>query len=69
MMFKAEDFKINLTITIHFQWKLTSLDIFIFSYPYNVEEALFMAQIFEVDILMNLHDLRFPESENQIFSS
>ena len=38
-----------------------------FSYLY-VEKVLFLSQIFEVEILMDLHVLRSPESENHIFS-
>ena len=33
-----------------------------------VEKALFWGQIFEMEILMDLHVLRTPESENHIFS-
>ena len=32
-----------------------------------VEEALSLDQIFEMEILMDLHALRPPESENQIY--
>ena len=31
-------------------------------------ESKFLGQIFEVEILMNLHILRSPESKNHIFS-
>ena len=34
----------------------------------TVEEVLFLDQIFEVETLLNLHVLRFPETENHIFS-
>ena len=37
-------------------------DHFTFSYL-QVEKVLFWGQIFEVEILMDLHVLRFPESE------
>ena len=42
--------------------------IFTFSYPYIVEKVLFLNQIFKMEILMDLHVLRSPESENHIFS-
>ena len=32
-----------------------------------VEKVLFWDQIFEIDILMDLHNLRFPEFENHTF--
>ena len=32
------------------------------------EKELFWGQIFEMEILMDLHVLRSPESENHIFS-
>ena len=41
----------------------------IFSYPYMVEKVLHWGQIFEMEILMDLHVLVSPESENHIFSS
>ena len=34
----------------------------------KVEKVLFLSQIFEVEILMDLHVVRSPESENHIFS-
>ena len=40
---------------------------FILSYL-QVEKILFLSQIFDTKILMDLHVLRSPESENQIFS-
>ena len=42
--------------------------LFIFSYSYTVEKVLFLSQIFKVEILMHLHILRGPESDNHIFS-
>ena len=40
-----------------------------FSNPYMInKEVLFLGQIFEKEISMNLHILRPPESENYIFS-
>ena len=33
-----------------------------------VEKVSFLSQIFEVEIFMNLHVMRSPESENHIFS-
>ena len=34
----------------------------------SVEKVLFWGQIFEMEILMDLHVLRSPESENHIFN-
>ena len=34
-----------------------------------VEKVLFLGQIFEMEVLMDLHVLRFSEFENHIFSS
>ena len=34
-----------------------------------VEKVLFLGQIFEVEILMDLHVMRTPESKNYIFSA
>ena len=34
-----------------------------------VEKILFLDQIFEMEILMDLHNLRFSESEKRIFSN
>ena len=42
---------------------------FIFSYPCMVEKIIFWSQILEVDILMDLHILRYLEHENHILSS
>ena len=39
-----------------------------FSYPYKVKKVMFWSRIFEMEILMDLHVLRSPESENHIFS-
>ena len=33
-----------------------------------MEKVLFWGQIFEMEVLMDLHVLRSPDSENQIFS-
>ena len=41
---------------------------FTFFYPYILEKVLFLVQIFETEILMDLHILRSPESEDHIFS-
>ena len=46
---------------------LDSSSFFTFSYL-KVEKVLFLGQIFEMEILMDLHVLRSPESENLIFS-
>ena len=35
---------------------------------YMADKVLFLGQIFEMEILMDLHVLRSPESENHIFS-
>ena len=37
-------------------------------YPYMVEKILFCSQIFEIEILINLHVLSSSESENHIFN-
>ena len=47
--------------------KLNYYYYFAFSYL-QVEKVLFLCQIFEVEIFMDLHVLRSPESENHIFS-
>ena len=39
-----------------------------FSYSLNGRESIVFGQIFETEIYMNLHVMRFPESENCIFS-
>ena len=41
---------------------------FNFSYLCIIEKVLFWGQTFEIEILMDLLVLRFPESENYIFS-
>ena len=41
---------------------------FTFSDPYMIEKVLFLGQIFEMKILLDLHVLRAPESKNHIFS-
>ena len=43
--------------------------LFTFSYPYMVEKVLFLGQIFEMGILMDLHAIRTSESDNYIFSA
>ena len=47
--------------------EVNGIFFFIFSYL-QVEKVLFLVQIFEVEILMDLHDLGAPVSENHIFS-
>ena len=42
--------------------------LFTFSYP-QVEKVLFWGLFLEIDILMDLHALGSPESENYIFSN
>ena len=42
---------------------------FNFSYLCKVEKVLFRSQIFEMNILMDLHVLRSSECENHLFSS
>ena len=39
-----------------------------FSYLHMLEKILFLGQIFEMKILMDLHVLGAPESESHIFS-
>ena len=41
---------------------------FTFSYPYMEEKKVFLYQLFEMEILMDLDILRSPESENNFFS-
>ena len=41
--------------------------LFSFSYP-HIEKILFLGQIFEIKITMNLHVLRSPEFENRILA-
>ena len=36
--------------------------------PVMVEKVLFLSQIFEMEILIDLHVMRTPESENQILN-
>ena len=47
--------------------EVNGIFFFIFSYL-QVEKVLFLVQIFEVEILMDLHVLRSSESEKHIFS-
>ena len=49
-------------------WCATGISIFTFSYPWMVLNVLFLDEIFEVEIMKDLHVLRPPESENHIFS-
>ena len=42
--------------------------IFIFSYPSIVRKVLFWGEIFQMEVSMNLHVLKSPESVNYIFS-
>ena len=46
---------------------LMAPNFFIISDTHMVEKVLFLSQIFEKDILMDLHVLRSRESENHIF--
>ena len=46
-----------------------SMLFFTFSYPFKVEKALFLGQFSEVEILMALHILKAPDSENHVFKS
>ena len=39
-----------------------------FSYPYRVEKVLYLGEVFEMEILMDKHVLRFLESKKYIFS-
>ena len=51
--------------------KLTQIELIFFLLSLTqvmVQKVLFLSQIFEMDILMGLHDLRSPESENPICS-
>ena len=51
--------------------KLTSrleITFIIFSYPCVVEKVVFWDKIFKMEIFMDLHVFRFPESENHTFS-
>ena len=43
-------------------------DFLLFLTHVMVEKELFLGQIFELEILMDSHVLRSPESENHIFS-
>ena len=43
--------------------------IFAFSHSYMLEKVLFWNQNFKIEILMYLHNLRSPESENHAFRS
>ena len=42
--------------------------IFAFSYPYKAAKVVFLDQTFEMDILTDLHVLKSPESEKNIFN-
>ena len=61
-MKKNESYVFMLMHTVRKKAKL-----FTFSYL-SVEKLLYLGQIFEMEILMDLHVLRSPESENHIFS-
>ena len=45
----------------------TKESLITFSYPCKVKKVLFFDQIFEMEILMNLHVMRAPKFENHIF--
>ena len=47
---------------------LSGVRLFTFSYLYMAEKVLLLGQIFEMEILMNLHVLWFSESQYHIFS-
>ena len=49
-------------------WKCLWFFFFTFSYPCNVRESIVLDQIFEMEILMDWHVMRIPESENHIFT-
>ena len=59
----------------HYAWyfvflvRINFLDIkdYYFYYPCNDGKVLLRGQIFEIGILMDLHGINFPVSENQIF--
>ena len=42
--------------------------LIIFSYRCMIKKVLFQSQIFEIEILIDLHVLRSPKSESHIFS-
>ena len=42
--------------------------IVIFSYLHKIKKVWFLVQISEMEILMDFHVLRFPESENQVLA-
>ena len=41
---------------------------FVFLLSHVVEKVLFLGQIFEMEIWMDLHIMKSPETENQIFN-
>ena len=45
----------------------TKESLITFSYPCKVKKVLFFDQIFEMEILMNLHVMRFPGSKKSHF--
>ena len=45
-----------------------SIGFITFYYPYMVEKVLILSQILKMEILIDLHVLRSPESENRIFA-
>ena len=47
---------------------LDPLYIFTFSYTWIVNKVLFLGQIFEMEILIDWHVLRYPEFENHTFN-
>ena len=63
--FKLWHFRLIITF---FKICLFFFIIIIFSYLCMVEKALFLGQIFEMEILMDLHVTRTRESKNHIFS-
>ena len=56
-------------LVLVFLLNLSNKLIIIFSYSYKVKKVLFCGQIFEMEILMNLHVLKAHESKNHIYSS
>ena len=47
---------------------LSQIFFFTISYPCMIEKVLALGEIFEVEILIDLHSLKFPHSKNHTFS-
>ena len=65
------DLKSSTSADLQFEPQITSLEVstFFFSYSHVVEKLLFSSEMSEKEISTNLHILRFPETENHIFSA